>query len=176
MNMKRMSLKREISGILETAKPCETIFNKEWNKEQVVHRATAGNFTCTFATDHLNTREEVVEWLEKRSDRMFCKKSEKINGGLKRQKHMAALIRNSHLLQDLADIRYQHLVNGYSIEKSMRLIYDYKSELPDGVTCIKRHQGCGEWVNVYSIPEIDVRAAMEILPLLPPKYLCSLEM
>ena len=84
--MKKMSLRREIAGILETAMPCERILNREWNKEQTVHRATAGNFTCTFATDKLNSREEVVEWLEKRAERMFRKPSARIDRGMKFQK------------------------------------------------------------------------------------------
>ena len=173
--MKKMSLKKEIAGILETAIPCETIVNN-WNVEQTVHRATAGNFTCTFATDRLNPREEVVEWLEKKAGRMSLKKSEKMDGGLARQKNMALLMKNNHLLQDLADIRYQHLTNGYPLEEAMRIVYDYKSALPEGVTCIKRHIGREKWVNVYSIQEIDIHAAVEILPMLPPRYLRSLEM
>ena len=120
--------------------------------------------------------EEAVEDLKKRAERIFRKKPEKMDEGLRRQKEMVNLINHSHLLQDLVDIRYQHLTNGYSIEKAMRLIFDYKRKLPEGVTCLTRHAGNGEFINVYSIPDINIRAAMEILPLLPPKYLCGLEM
>lgn len=104
--MKKISLKREIAGILETAIPCEKILNREWNKEQTVHRATTGNFTCAFATDELNSREEVVEWLEKKAERMFRKPSTRIDRGLNFQK--ALLFIGEHreiipLLQFLRD-------------------------------------------------------------------------
>lgn len=173
--MAKVSLKREIAGILETAMPCGTIVN-DWNTEQTQHRATSGNFTCTFATDHLNSREEVVEWLAKKAESMFRKKSERMNGGLNRQKQMALLMQNRHLLQDIADVRYQHLVNGYSIEKAMRLVYDYKRELPLEVTRITRHCGNGEFINIYSIPLIDMHWAIEVLPLMPPAYLRGIEL
>lgn len=83
--MAKVSLKREIAGILETAMPCGTIVN-DWNTEQTQHRATSGNFTCTFATDHLNSREEVVEWLAKKAESMFRKPSKKVDRGLDFQK------------------------------------------------------------------------------------------
>ena len=83
--MAKVSLKREIAGRLETAMPCGTIYN-EWNKEQNQHRATVGSFTCTFATDNLNPREEVVEWLTKKAERMFRKPSKKEDRGMNFQK------------------------------------------------------------------------------------------
>lgn len=173
--MAKVSLKREIAGILETAMPCGTIINS-WDKEQTQYRATVGSFTCTFATDNLNSREEVVEGLKKQAETMFRKKSERMDGGLNRQKQMALLMQNRHLLQDIADVRYQHLVNGYTFEKAMRLVYDYKKKLPVEVTKITRHCGSGEFINVYSIPLIDMHWAVELLPLLPPAYLKDIEL
>lgn len=173
--MKRMSLKNEIGNILEASTYLKES-RTEWGEDISIYQAESDNFKCSFAVSEKYPLEEAVEDLKKRAERMFRKKSEKMDGGLKRQKEMVNLINHSHLLQDLVDIRYQHLTNGYSIEKAMRLIFDYKRELPEGVTCLTRHTGNGEFINVYSIPDIDIRTAMEILPLLPPKYLCGLEM
>lgn len=83
--MAKVSLKREIAGILETAMPCGTIING-WDKEQTQYRATVGSFTCTFATDNLNSREEVVEGLKKQAETMFRKPSKKMDRCLDFQK------------------------------------------------------------------------------------------
>ena len=170
-----MSLKNEIGNILESS-----VYLKEdmdgWGEDVSIYQAESGNFKCSFAVSDRYPIEEVVEDLKKKAERIFRKKPEKMDEGLRRQKEMVNLINHSHLLQDLVDIRYQHLTNGYSIEKAMRLIFDYKRKLPEGVTCLTRHAGNGEFINVYSIPDINIHAAMEILPLLPPKYLCGLEM
>ena len=147
-----------------------------WGENVSIYQAESNGFKCSFAVSDRYPLEEAVEDLKKKAERMFRKKSEKMDGGLKRQKVMVNLINHSHLLQDLVDIRYQHLTNGYSIEKAMRLIFDYKRELPEGVTCLTRHAGNGEFINVYSIPGLNVHEAMEVLPLLPPKYLYGLEM
>ena len=173
--MKRMSLKNEIGNILESSAYLKES-RTEWGEEISIYQAESGNFKCSFAVSEKYPIEDAVEDLKKRAERMFRKKSEKMDGGLKRQKEMVNLINHSHLLQDLVDVRYQHLTNGYSIEKAMRLIFDYKRELPEGVTCFTRHAGNGKFINVYSIPGLNVHEAMEILPLLPPKYLYGLEM
>lgn len=173
--MRRISLKNEIGNILESSaylKESKT----EWGEDISIYQAESGNFKCSFAVSEKYPIENAVQDLKKRAECMFRKKSEKMDGGLKRQKEMVNLINHSHLLQDLVDIRYQHLTNGYSIEKAMRLIFDYKRELPEGVTCLTRHAGNGEFINVYSIPGLNVHEAMEVLPLLPPKYLYGLEM
>ena len=91
--MSRMSLKREIAGILNTAVPCGTAVN-EWNTVQDLHVATNGNFTCTFATDRLNSREEVVKWLTKKAESIFRKPRQKVDRGLDFQK--ALLYINEH--------------------------------------------------------------------------------
>ena len=173
--MKRISLKNEIGNILESSVYLKEDRN-DWGEEISIYHAESDGFKCSFAVSDSYPLEEAVEDLKKKAERMFRKKSEKMDGGLKRQKEMVNLINHSHLLQDLADIRYQYLTNGYSIEKAMRLIFDYKSKLPEGVTCFTMHTGNGKFVNVYSIPDIDIDAAMEVLPLLPSKYLCGLEM
>ena len=164
--MAKVSLKSEIESILKNAKA-----ENDGNK----YRATVGNFTCTFVTDRLNSRDEVIKAIAKKATSMFRKPSERINGGLMRQKQMLWLVQHDHLLQDIADIRYQYLVNNHTIEKAMRLVYDYKSCLPVEVTKRTRHLGRGEFVNVYSIPGIDMDLVMELLPLLPPKYLKEIE-
>ena len=173
--MRITSLKNEIGMILESS-----IYMKEsrtdWGEDISIYQAESNGFKCSFAVSDRYPLEEAVEDLKKKAERMFRKKSEKMDGGLKRQKEMLNLINHRHLLQDLVDVRYQHLTNGYSIEKAMRLIFDYKRELPEGVTCFTRHAGNGIFINVYSIPGLNVHEAMEVLPLLPPKYLYGLEM
>lgn len=174
--MKPISLKKEIGNILSQAVIYGTI-KDDWGNPVTTYRAQGeGNRFYTIGVRRGETVEEVITAMEKKAASMFRKPSERINGGLERQKLMAKLIQYSHLLQDIADIRYQHLANGYSMEKAMRLVFDYKKNLPVEVTKLTRHRGRGEFINVYSVPVIDLSAAIEVLPLLPPKYLKGIEL
>ena len=83
--MAKVSLKRQIAGILANAMPCGTIVNG-WNTVKDQHRATEGNFTCTFATDRMNSREEVVGLLTKKAESMFRKPNKKMDRGIEFQK------------------------------------------------------------------------------------------
>lgn len=76
--MARVSLRKEIAGILEKAMPCGVI-EDYYVFGETQYRAQSGNFTCTFATDKLTSREEVVSALEKKAETMFRKPRNKVN-------------------------------------------------------------------------------------------------
>lgn len=57
-----------------------------WGENVSIYQAESGGFKCSFAVSEKYPIEDAVEDLKKKAERMFRKKSEKMDGGLKRQK------------------------------------------------------------------------------------------
>ena len=83
--MKRISLKNEIGNILESSAYLKEDRNG-WGEEISIYQAESDGFKCSFAVSEKYPIEDAVEDLKKKAERMFRKKSEKMDGGLKRQK------------------------------------------------------------------------------------------
>lgn len=163
------SLKKEISSILDSARPIK----KDRSGMLIAERVNECGFKCTYRFS-----EDMRSELQKRAGQLERNPSPKSKSWEIIQKGLVFLERNKNVINTLYDIDYQMTEHGYDVHEACRIVFKDKKVLPPGFT--KYYVGYGHTRYTHFCCRADTEYAIDflirLLPTLPKAWLDEIDL
>lgn len=177
----KVSLKKEIIGILDNAKLVENGKAKRTRVSEtnmyVTHRVNEQGYECTYYFDE-SSKEMLLKRAASIQREMPIKFKEWQNGG-RTQKVMLFLKENKEALQALIDIDYLMKTYNYDVQEACRVIFKDKKTLP---SCFRlESKNKQSKAPIYSFDtgvyfgNRNIEYLIDIVRILPKSYLKEIE-